>query len=86
MNRNLSNQLENLYKQMNEAPTNPEKLAIFEEVMQFLIGAGAGFLNYQIMRNAIKKKLQEILPNIPVENQNYRRLHNALQSKLINYL
>ena len=86
MNRNLSNQLENLYKQMNEAPTNPEKIAIFEEVMQFLIGAGADFLNYQIMRNAIKKKLQEILPNIPVENQNYRRLHNALQSKLINYL
>lgn len=86
MNRNLSNQLENLYKQMNEAPTNPEKIAIFEDVMQFLIGAGADFLNYQIMRNAIKKKLQEFLPNIPVENQNYRRLHNALQSKLINYL
>ena len=60
MNRNLSNQLENLYKQMNEAPTNPEKIAIFEDVMQFLIGAGADFLNYQIMRNAIKKKITRV--------------------------
>ena len=71
---------------MNEVPTKLEKIAIFEDVMQFLLGAGEGFLNYQQMRNSIKNKLHEFLPGIPAEHLHYRILHNELHCKLINYL